>query len=51
MLLNSIVRGKAVYRTIYFLPVVVLYLYVVKLTFVYDPTPFVLGFVLASVVI
>ena len=34
-----------------FLPVVVLYLYVVKLTFVYDPTPFVLGFVLASVVI
>lgn len=34
-----------------FLPVVVLYLYVVKLTFMYDPTPFVLGFVLASVVI
>lgn len=34
-----------------FLPVVVLYLYVVKLTFVHDPTPFVLGMVLASVVI
>lgn len=34
-----------------FLPVVVLYLYVVKLSFVYDPTPFVLGIVLAGVVI
>lgn len=30
---------------------VVLYLYVVKLSFVYDPTPFVLGIVLAGVVI
>lgn len=34
-----------------FLPVVVLYLYVVKLTFVHDPTPFVLGMVLSGVVI
>ena len=34
-----------------FLPVVVLYLYVVKLSFVYDPTPFVLGIVLAGVVL
>ena len=34
-----------------FLPVVVLYLYVVKLSSVYDPTPFVLGIVLAGVVI
>lgn len=34
-----------------FLPVVVLYSYVMKLTSVYDPTPFVLGLVLSSVVI
>ncbi len=34
-----------------FLPVIVLCSYVMKLTLVYDPTPFVLGFVLSSVVI
>lgn len=34
-----------------FLPVVVLCAYVMKVTFVYDPTPFVLGLVLSSVVI
>ena len=34
-----------------FLPVVALFSYVMKLTFVYDPTPFVLGLVLAGVVI
>lgn len=34
-----------------FLPVVVLYLYVTKLTLVHDPTPFVLGMVLSGVVI
>lgn len=34
-----------------FLPVVVLYTYVTKMTFVYDPTPAVLGLILSSVVI
>ncbi len=42
------------YRLILFLsviPVVVLFSYIMKLTSVYDPTPFVLGLILSSVVI
>ncbi len=34
-----------------FIPVVVLFSYIMKLTSVYDPTPFVLGIILSSVVI